>query len=184
MPNSSRIAAPDAGLRAWVRHPDLIVPYLHTQWQRAFHLNISKIDNFLYVGGQFRAEQWAALHALGVRAVLSLQDEREDRFAGPPAPETLRLRVRDFHPPTIEQLREAMAFIDAARARQLPVMVHCHAGVGRASLTASAYLVAQGLPHDQAFHTIRRARPIVVLNNRQLARLREWEHDVARRAQL
>lgn len=58
--------------------------YLGSQWRRAFGLNVSLIDPLLFVGGQFRPEQWPALHALGVRAVLSLQQEREDRFAGAP----------------------------------------------------------------------------------------------------
>ena len=182
MPKAIVPAPPNARLRALSRHPELIGRYATTLLRRIFGLNVSRIDDLLYVGGQFRPDQWAQLHALGIRAVLSLQEEYEDRFAGPPAPRSLRLRVPDFHPPTLEQLHEAVAFIAAARAEQLPVMVHCHAGVGRASLTASAFLVAQGAAHAEAFHAIRRARPIVILNDRQLARLREWEaHSAARR---
>lgn len=158
--------------------PAHIWRYMRTQWRRAFGLNISQIDELLYVGGEFRPEQWPALHALGVRAVLSLQAEREDVFHGPPPERALRLEVPDFHPPTIEQLHQAVEFIRAAHADRLPVMVHCHAGVGRASLTASAFLVAQGLDHAAAFHTIRRARPIVLLNAVQLARLAEWERQL------
>src|SRR6476659_1765388 len=59
--------------------------------------------------------------------------------------------------------------------KRLPVLVHCHAGVGRAALTASAYLMAGGLSYAEAFGQIRRARPIVVLNEIQHARLLEWE---------
>ena len=55
------------------------------------------------------------------------------------------------------------------------MLVHCHAGVGRASLTASAYLVTRGLSHTEAFDLVRRARPIVMLNDAQQARLEEWE---------
>ncbi len=172
-------APPNARFGALSRHPELIKGYATTQLRRAFGLNVSKIDDLLYVGGQFRPAQWAQLYALGIRAVLSLQDEYEDRFDGPPAPRSLRLRVPDFYPPSLDQLQEAVTFIADARAEQLPVMVHCHAGVGRASLTASAFLVAQGTGHGEAFHTIRRARPIVILNDRQLARLREWEARIA-----
>jgi len=144
-----------------------------TQWRRVFGPNISRIDELLFVGGEFRARQWPRLRALGVRAVLSLQAEREDVFHGPPPERTLRLEVPDFHPPTVEQLREAVAFIQAAHDDRLPVLVHCHAGVGRASLTASAYLVTRGLSHDEAFQSIRRARPIVYLNDLQRERLAE-----------
>jgi protein-tyrosine phosphatase len=149
--------------------------YATTQWRRVFGLNITQIDDLLFVGGEFRPAQWPRLHTIGIRAVLSLQAEREDVFHGPAPDRTLRLLVADFHPPTVEQLREAVAFIHAAHAAQLPVLVHCHAGVGRASLTASAYLVTRGLSHAEAFGLVRRARPIVMLNDAQRARLEEWE---------
>jgi protein tyrosine phosphatase (PTP) superfamily phosphohydrolase (DUF442 family) len=149
--------------------------YLRTQWRRGFGLNVSRIDDLLYVGGQFHPRQWASLRRLGIRAVLSLQAEREDTFLGSPPDRTLRLMVPDFYPPSVEQLHEAVAFIRAAHAEQLPVLVHCHAGVGRASLTASAFLIAGGMSHAEAFAHIRRARPIVALNAIQYARLAEWE---------
>jgi predicted protein tyrosine phosphatase len=149
--------------------------YLRTQWRRGFGLNVSRIDDLLFVGGQFRARQWPALRALGIRAVLSLQAEREDTFHGPPPDRALRLLVPDFHPPLIAQLQEAVVFIQAAHADHLPVLVHCHAGVGRAALTASAFLIAGGMSHAEAFANIRRARPIIALNAIQQARLAEWE---------
>ena len=149
--------------------------YLRTQWRRGFGLNVSRIDDLLFVGGQFRARQWPALRALGIRAVLSLQAEREDTFHGRPPDRALRLAVPDFHPPLIDQLQEAVAFIRAAHAEQLPVLVHCHAGVGRAALTASAFLVAGGMSHAEAFAYLRCARPIIRLNAIQQARLAEWE---------
>lgn len=158
--------------------------YATTQWRRIFGLNVSRVDDLLFVGGEFTPIQWADLSALGIRAVLSLQAEREDQFEGQPPDRALRLPVADFHPPTIDQLREAVAFIDGCRADSLPVLIHCHAGVGRASLTASAYLVTQGLSHVVAFDTVRRARPIVALNAIQLERLIEWERTLRDRSTL
>jgi protein-tyrosine phosphatase len=75
----------------------------------------------------------------------------------------------------IAQLHEAVAFIQAAHAEQLPVLVHCHAGVGRAALTTSAFLIAGGMSHAEAFAHIHRARPIIALNAIQQARLADWE---------
>lgn len=153
--------------------------YLRTQLQRVFGLNVSPVGQLLFVGGQFRADQWPQLQALGVRAVLSLQAEHEDRFSGTPPERALRLLVADFHAPTIAQLSEGVAFIAAAHAEGLPVLVHCHAGVGRAPLMAAAYLVAvHNMPHRTALAHLRAARPIVALNVRQLARLREYERHV------
>jgi protein-tyrosine phosphatase len=158
---------PNDAARLWL--------YAITQWRRMFGLNVSQVDDLLFVGGEFTPTQWPDLSALGIRAVLSLQAEREDQFDGSPPDRTLRLLVEDFHPPTIVQLREAVAFIDGCRVAGLPVLIHCHAGVGRASLTASAYLMTRGLSRVEAFDAVRRVRPIVALNGIQLERLIEWE---------
>jgi predicted protein tyrosine phosphatase len=173
--NHAAIHLPDPGTPPSLSDPARFWLYAVTQWRRMFGLNISRVDDLLFVGGEFSAARWADLHALGIRAVLSLQAEREDQFAGPPPARALRLPVEDFHPPTISQLHEAVAFIGACHNESLPVLVHCHAGVGRASLTASAYLMTRGLSHVEAFSQIRRARPIVALNSAQLERLIEWE---------
>jgi predicted protein tyrosine phosphatase len=117
--------------------------YVSTQWQRFFGLNISPVTPMLFVGGQFSARQWPAIHQLGVRAVLSLQAERADPFVEPFPMRSLRLLVPDFHPPTLNQLDEGVHFIAQAISDRLPVFVHCHAGVGRAPLMTAAYLMAR-----------------------------------------
>lgn len=155
--------------------PNLLRRYLVTQWRRAFGLNITRLDEFLFIGGEFQRERWPALHALGVRAVLSLQGEREDEFCDPFPAQTLRLEVEDFHPPSLDQLDQAVAFLRAARAANMPTLIHCHAGVGRAPLTAVAFLVAEGATARDAVSRVYRARPIMRMNRRQQARLAEWE---------
>jgi protein-tyrosine phosphatase len=161
-----------------------MLPYLRAQWRRFFGLNVSPVGPLLYVGGQFRPEQWPLLYALGIRAVLSLQEEHEDRFSGPPPARAHRLLVPDFHPPSLEQLAEGVGFIAAAHAAELPVLVHCHAGVGRAPLMAAAYMVASGgLDHRAALAELRAARPIIGPNALQVARLREYEASLSGRAE-
>lgn len=155
--------------------PALWLRYLRTQWRRVVGPNLSQVDRMLYVGGEFSLASWPALHALGVRAVLSLQGEREDAFCDPLPLRTLRLEVRDFHPPSLEQLDQAVAFLRESRAQGTPTLVHCHAGVGRAPLTAAAFLIAEGASCDEALGRIYHARPIIRLNRRQRRRLAEWE---------
>jgi hypothetical protein len=157
------------------RNPARLWHYAATQWRRVFGLNISQFDELLFVGGEFRPAQWPGLYLMGIRAVLSLQAEREDLFDGPPPERALRLPVEDFGAPTIAQLQAAVAFIRAAHADRLPVFIHCHAGVGRASLTTSAFLMTQGMSHHEAFNHVKRIRPIVALTEAQRSRLIEWE---------
>lgn len=155
--------------------------YLRAQWRRLFGLNATLVGPLLFVGGQFRPSQWPLLHALGIRAVLSLQAEREDSFEGPPPDRALRLLVPDFHPPSMAQLAEGVAFIQSAHKAELPVFVHCHAGVGRAPMMAAAYYMSRyGMTHRDALAHLRAARPIIAPNFRQLARLREFEASLGR----
>jgi protein-tyrosine phosphatase len=149
--------------------------YVAAQWRRAFGLNMSRIEPLLFVGGQFQSHQWPAIRDLGVRAVLSLQQEREDVFEGTPPDRAMRLEVPDFEAPTLPQFREAAAFIAECVAAGLPVFIHCHGGIGRAPLAAAAYLVAErGLSAPEAIAHIRLRRPIVGPNTLQLTRLAEW----------
>jgi protein-tyrosine phosphatase len=152
--------------------------YVATLWQRAFGINVSQVSPLLFVGGQFQPQQWPKLYALGIRVVLSLQAEYEDQFIEPLPIRRHRLLVPDFHPPTIEQLEEAVRFIQAAHAEQLPVLVHCHAGVGRAPLTAAAFLIAEGLTLEAAYNQLRAARPIIRNNQSQQQRLIEWANHI------
>lgn len=146
--------------------------YLTTQWRRVFGLNLSPVSANLLVGGQFTPAQWPLIYGLGVRAVLSMQAEYIDRFSGAPDPQFFRLVVPDFHAPTLEQIDEGVQFIAAAHAADLPVLVHCHAGVGRAPLMAAAYLmVSRRISRQAALAQLRAARPIIALNTRQYAQL-------------
>jgi protein-tyrosine phosphatase len=157
---------------------------MRAQWQRFFGLNVSQIDPLLFVGGGFSTRQWPLLHALGVRAVLSLQAERADSFAGTPPERVLRLHVIDYTAPSLEQLREGVAFLADAHAAGLPVLVHCRAGVGRAPTTAAAYLMMHhGMSAEAALARLRAARPIIGLNLLQISRLREWERTLRSAAQ-
>lgn len=151
--------------------------YAQTVWRRLFGLNLSQVEPLLFVGGQFRAVQWKSLAKVGIRAVLSLQAEYEDRFEGKPPERFLRLRVPDYHAPTIRELEQAVAFIQEAHIDGLAVFVHCHAGVGRAPTTTAAYLMARDeLTAIAAMKVVATARPIITPNSRQWQRLHEWEH--------
>lgn len=149
--------------------------YVLQQWRRFFGLNATAVTPRLYVGGQFRPAQWVELHALGIRAVLSLQAEYVDQFHGPLPEAVLRLDVQDFHPPAIDQIEAAADFITAQHQVGRTVFVHCHAGVGRAPLVAAAYLMrSQAYSVDDALAAVRQARPIIRPNRRQLQRLHEY----------
>ncbi|MEA3341025.1 MAG: dual specificity protein phosphatase, partial [Chloroflexota bacterium] len=94
--------------------------------------SVSQITPNLHVGGQYRRRGWPRLAARGVTAVVNLREEFDDATAGIAPPRYLHLPAVDDTPPTLEQLREGVAFIEQEIARGGEVYVHCWAGVGRA----------------------------------------------------
>lgn len=121
----------------------------------------SRIAPRLYLGGQHYRHGLQRMASLGITASLSLRESSDDRDRGVSLEKHLWLPTRDDTPPTSQQLGEASAFIGQALDEGRGVYVHCLSGVGRAATTVAAYLVSSGLTPDEAWATIRRARPFV-----------------------
>lgn len=100
------------------------------------------------------------LHEQGIGALVSLDEQGL-------APHTvaefglhyLHLPVPDFGVPTLEQVRQFVAFVDRERALGRAVAVHCRAGFGRTGTMIACYLVAAGHEPAQAIAIVRSRRP-------------------------
>ena len=123
--------------------------------------SVSQVTPQLHVGGQYRRRGWPRLAARGVTAVVNMRVEFDDNEAGIAPARYLHLPTVDDEPPTLEQLRQGVAFIAEEIARGGGVYVHCGAGVGRAAAMVVAYLVSTGLKPDRAWARIREVRPFV-----------------------
>lgn len=134
----------------------------------------SQVAPKLYVCGQHNARGLAALKAHGITAIVNLRREFDDRAAGIAPEHYLYLPIEDNTAPTPEHLAQGVAFIAEEIARGGAVFIHCGVGVGRAPTMAAAYLVSTGLSPQQAWEVIRRARPFVWPNRRQLASVRQF----------
>ena len=135
----------------------------------------SRIAPNVYVGGQQYGRGLGRMANLGIRASLSLRREADDQARGVALERHLWLPTTDDAPPTLEQLRSASDFIGEALAEGRGVYVHCMSGVGRAATAGAAYLISTGLSADEAWATIRRARPFVRPSDSQLGVLKEFE---------
>jgi protein-tyrosine phosphatase len=81
--------------------------------------------------------------------------------------------VKDFRPPTVDQLEQFMRLI-----AELPfgakAIVHCEGGTGRTGTFAAAYWVAKGLTVSDAIAHVRKVRHHAVETPEQEAALRDF----------
>jgi hypothetical protein len=72
----------------------------------------SQISPGLVLGGQYRGRGWPRIEAAGVTGVLNLRMEYCDRDAGIAPAAYLRLPTVDDEAPTVDQLKQGIAFIE------------------------------------------------------------------------
>lgn len=87
------------------------------------------------------------LYKQGVRGVINMCTE----YAGPQSYyadlgiKQLRLPTVDHYEPTVDQMQEAVKFIESCRKNGEKVYIHCKAGHGRAASIAMCWLMSQNL---------------------------------------
>jgi predicted protein tyrosine phosphatase len=141
---------------------------------------VSQITPQLHVGGQYRRRGWSRLAARGITAVVNLRIEFDDKEADIAPDRYLYLPTIDNDPPTLEHLRQGVAFMAEEIERGGRVFVHCGSGVGRAPAMAAAYLISTGKTADEAWEKIREKRPFVRPNPGQVAQVARFAAEMGK----
>ncbi|HEX8704433.1 MAG TPA: phosphatase [Myxococcaceae bacterium] len=167
------------GVRGWVRKQVLRSVARVIEWTTKLPgrgMNVSRVNDWLWVGGSVSRAQYKELAAQGITAVIDMRAERCDDAAALAALgiELLHLPVTDRYPPSVEQL---MRGVDWALPRLKAggrLYTHCEHGVGRGPLMGLAVMVAQGAEATAAYRAVREARWQCTLNDRQLNGLSDF----------
>ncbi|XOU94860.1 MAG: dual specificity protein phosphatase family protein [Candidatus Kerfeldbacteria bacterium] len=142
------------------------------------HLQYDRIDNYVYIGTTICCQYHLnLLIKKNIIADIDLEQEKMDKPSGVTA--FLWLPTIDFTPPSQLQLFAGADFIHTLVKNKMKCYVHCNAGLGRAPTMVSAYYILhRGLTPKEAVKRIRKNRPRVSPNNKQMAALERFYKEV------
>ncbi len=135
-------------------------------------------DRRMNQGGELNAynDDLPRLHEAGIRAVVSLVNNPSDGLVYHDAGfDFISVPIPDFNPPAPQQAAQVVEFIDRMKEAAKPVVVHCHAGLGRTGTLLAAYLIANGKKTMEAIAAVRSVRPGAIETQGQVQFLADWE---------
>src|SRR6266478_6373729 len=121
-------------------------------------------------------DAFTLLYQIGIRAVLNLAEAPHPYEV----PDTIGMLARhipvaDFTAPTLQQVKQALAMISSCLDRNMPVVVHGRAGLGRTGTILACYLVGMEMPANNGMIIIREWRPGSIEGPAQEAAVYEYE---------
>jgi atypical dual specificity phosphatase len=106
------------------------------------------------------ADDFAWLRTQGIEVLVSLTEDRPRRdWAEDAGLLVFHEPLEDMEAPSPEQLDRAVSAVLRATEKNMPVAVHCTAGLGRTGVVLAGYFVAKGLTAENAVARVRRLRP-------------------------
>lgn len=149
------------------------------RWQGVARLppDVAWIEPGFAIGGRPFAAQRAAVRALGIETVVTVESPIEREAAGweELGVELVALPTRDWVGIPAERFEAVVSAVLERRAAGRTVLLHCLAGVNRAATLAAAVLCRRDrLSVEEAIDRVRAVRPSAAPTPEQVASLREW----------
>ncbi len=122
-------------------------------------------------------DAFTLLYRIGIRVMLNLSEATlPQEILKKVGMLTEHIPIIGFTAPTLHQVKQALVMIYFCLDRNMPVAVHCVAGLGRTGTILACYLVRQGISADKAITTIREWRPGSIEVPEQEVVVYEYEH--------
>jgi hypothetical protein len=138
-------------------------------------IKYSRITPEIYVGPQYSRAGKRRLLRMGLNGTVNMRVEFDDAAYDLALEHYCHLPTVDDDAPTLDYLRQGVAFIHKVITGGGKVYIHCGGGIGRAPTMAAAYFISQGLKLDEAIGLIKKSRPFINMTPVQVEQLRQFE---------
>lgn len=166
-------------------YPSLLYGVLRANPNRQWY---NRIDDRIILGAlPFHKTAHELIQNENIGAVISLNESYEMRFLCPSKQKWKSLGIRQLHIPTVdynnapslENIKKSMEFVNEIDTSK-SIYVHCKAGRSRSATVVVCYLIKYyKMSITEAMDFVRNKRPHIVLANKHVTRINEFNDSLS-----
>tara|TARA_B100000949_G_scaffold189248_1_gene172264 strand:- start:751 stop:1254 length:504 start_codon:yes stop_codon:yes gene_type:complete len=154
-------------------------PIVFYKWITNFgksSFDFSNITDNIIISGEYTENDVFTIQKLGVKCVIDMRSESlfDQSLFESIGINYFNIQVDNYFAPELDQIDNAIQYINSNISLDSKILIHCKEGVGRSSLIIIAYLVTTGLDLFESMKLVQSNRWGANLNNIQFQKLKKW----------
>tara|TARA_B000000460_G_C21386248_1_gene336124 strand:+ start:222 stop:725 length:504 start_codon:yes stop_codon:yes gene_type:complete len=154
-------------------------PIVFYKWITNFgksSFDYSNITDNIIISGEYTQNDVFTIQKLGVKCVIDMRSESifDQSLFESIGINYFNIPVDNYFAPELDQIDNAIEFINSNISVDNNILIHCKEGVGRSSLIIIAYLITTGLDLFESMGIVQSNRWGANLNNIQFQKLKKW----------
>ena len=154
-------------------------PIVYYKWITNFgksSFDYSNITDNIIISGEYVENDFFTIQKLGVKCVIDMRSENsfDKSLFESIGINYFNIPVDNYYAPELDQIDNAIEYINSNISVDSKILIHCKEGVGRSSLIIIAYLVTTGLDLFESIKLVQSNRWGANLNNIQFQKLKKW----------
>ena len=154
-------------------------PIVFYKWITNFgksSFDYSNITDNIIISGEYTQNDVFTIQKLRVKCVIDMRSESlfDQSLFESIGINYFNIPVDNYFAPELDQIDNAIEYINSNISVDYNILIHCKEGVGRSSLIIIAYLITTGLDLFESMKIVQSNRWGANLNNIQFQKLKKW----------